>query len=52
MTDEGKGITGGYDCADQPKIRSPEFCKHMDLELRGRMVHFVNENDLCAKNTT
>ncbi len=48
MTDEGKEITGVMTFG-QPRVGSPEFCKHMDLELRGRMVHFVNENDLVPR---
>lgn len=48
MTDEGKEIAGVMTFG-QPRVGSPEFCKHMDLELRGRMVHFVNENDLVPR---
>lgn len=48
MKDEGKEIAGVMTFG-QPRVGSPEFCKHMDLELRGRMVHFVNENDLVPR---
>lgn len=48
MTDEGKEIAGVMTFG-QPRVGSPEFCKHMDSELRGRMVHFVNENDLVPR---
>ena len=48
MEDEGKEIAGVMTFG-QPRVGSPEFCKHMDLELRGRMVHFVNENDLVPR---
>jgi hypothetical protein len=48
MTDEGKEVAGVMTFG-QPRVGSPEFCKHMDLELRGRMVHFVNENDLVPR---
>ena len=33
----------------QPKVGNPAFCKHMDVTLRGRMVHFVNESDLVPR---
>jgi predicted lipase len=48
MTDEGKEIAGVMTFG-QPRVGSPGFCKHMDTELRGRMVHFVNENDLVPR---
>lgn len=48
MTDEGKEIAGVMTFG-QPRVGSPEFCNYMDLELRGRMVHFVNENDLVPR---
>ncbi len=48
MMDEGKEIAGVMTFG-QPRVGSPEFCKHMDLQLRGRMVHFVNENDLVPR---
>ncbi|MBL8869602.1 MAG: lipase family protein [Planctomycetaceae bacterium] len=48
MKDEGKEIAGVMTFG-QPRVGSPEFCKYMDSELRGRMVHFVNENDLVPR---
>lgn len=48
MADESKEIAGVMTFG-QPRVGSPEFCKHMDLQLRGRMVHFVNENDLVPR---
>lgn len=48
MTDEDKEIAGMMTFG-QPRVGSPEFCQHLDLELRGRMVHFVNENDLVPR---
>lgn len=48
LTDEKKEIAGVMTFG-QPRVGSPEFCKHMDSELRGRMVHFVNENDLVPR---
>lgn len=48
MTDEKREIAGVMTFG-QPRVGSSEFCKHMDSELRGRMVHFVNENDLVPR---
>jgi pimeloyl-ACP methyl ester carboxylesterase len=33
----------------QPKVGNPAFCKHMEVTLSGRMVHFVNESDLVPR---
>ena len=48
MNDEGKEIAGVMTFG-QPRVGSTEFCKHMKSTLSGRMVHFVNENDLVPR---
>ncbi len=48
MTDENREIAGVMTFG-QPRVGSSEFCKHMESELKGRMVHFVNENDLVPR---
>lgn len=48
IIDEGKEIAGIMTFG-QPRVGSPEFCKHMESTLSGRMVHFVNENDLVPR---
>lgn len=48
MTDEDKEIAGVMTFG-QPRVGSPEFCKYMESTLSGRMVHFVNENDLVPR---
>lgn len=48
MTDESKEIAGVMTFG-QPRVGSPEFCKYMESTLSGRMVHFVNENDLVPR---
>ncbi len=48
MKDEEREVAGVMTFG-QPRVGSPEFCNYMDWELRGRMVHFVNENDLVPR---
>lgn len=36
-------------CSRQPKVGNNAFCKHMESNLSGRMVYFVNESDVFPR---
>ena len=48
MTEENREIAGVMTFG-QPRVGSKDFCSHMESALNGRMVPFVNENDLVPR---